>query len=174
RFNRLICCLVISGQSFEESNHVVSGKSSSSRQVGILFLSIGIPVLVCASGMAMSAYLMMWHPRRNAVYNTQRNTATATVSPQPTILVMGLEESTIESFDKLVLGESKRLPGPNGSTCAICLSEYNSKETLRMIPECNHCFHADCVDEWLRMNGTCPVCRKSPSPAHVTSSNISH
>ncbi|KAJ6873005.1 hypothetical protein NC651_031991 [Populus alba x Populus x berolinensis] len=66
---------------------------------------------------------------------------------------MGLEESTIESFDKLVLGESKRLPGPNGSTCAICLSEYNSKETLRMIPECNHCFHADCVDEWLRMNG---------------------
>ncbi|KAJ6972497.1 hypothetical protein NC653_032936 [Populus alba x Populus x berolinensis] len=90
----------------------LSGKSSSSRQVGILFLSIGIPVLVCASGMAMSAYLMMWHPRRNAVYNTQRNTATATVSPQPTILVMGLEESTIESFDKLVLGESKRLPGP--------------------------------------------------------------
>ncbi|PNT03960.2 hypothetical protein POPTR_014G098200v4 [Populus trichocarpa] len=146
----------------------------NSRQVGILFVSIGIPVLVCACGMAISAYLMIWHARRNAVSNTQRNTATATVSPRPTILVMGLDESTIESFDKLVLGESKRLPGPNGSTCAICLSEYNSKETLRMIPECKHCFHADCVDEWLRMNGTCPVCRKSPSPAHVTSSNISH
>ncbi|KAJ6878464.1 RING-H2 finger protein ATL21A isoform X1 [Populus alba x Populus x berolinensis] len=122
------------------------GKSSSSRQVGILFLSIGIPVLVCASGMAMSAYLMMgildgmrYIARRGTPQRQQ-------VSPQPTILVMGLEESTIESFDKLVLGESKRLPGPNGSTCAICLSEYNSKETLRMIPECNHCFHADCVD----------------------------
>ncbi|KAL9385313.1 hypothetical protein Peur_022323 [Populus x canadensis] len=146
----------------------------NSRQVGILFVSIGIPVLVCACGMAISAYLMIWHARRNAVSNTQRNTATATVSPRPTILVMGLDESTIESFDKLVLGESKRLPGPNGSTCVICLSEYNSKETLRMIPECKHCFHADCVDEWLRMNGTCPVCRKSPSTAHVSSSNISH
>ncbi|KAJ6400720.1 hypothetical protein OIU84_016204 [Salix udensis] len=149
------------------------GKSSSGRQdFGVIVLSIGIPVLVCASGIAMSAYFMICHPRRDEVYNTQRSTAIA--PPQPIILVMGLDESTIESFDKLVLGESKRLPGPNGSTCAICLSEYNSKETLRIIPECKHCFHADCVDEWLRMNGTCPVCRKSPSPAHVTSSNISH
>ncbi|KAJ6675226.1 RING/U-BOX SUPERFAMILY PROTEIN [Salix viminalis] len=149
------------------------GKSSSGRQdFGVIVLSIGIPVLVCASGIAMSAYFMICHPRRDEVYNTRRSTATA--PPQPIILVMGLDESTIESFDKLVLGESKRLPGPNGSTCAICLSEYNSKETLRIIPECKHCFHADCVDEWLRMNGTCPVCRKSPSPAHVTSSNISH
>ncbi|CAK7348721.1 unnamed protein product [Dovyalis caffra] len=143
------------------------GKPASNLRVfGILILSIGIPVLVCASGMAMSAYLMLWHPRGNQGNNTQRNPATATVSPQPTILGMGLDESTIESFDKLVLGESKRLPGPNGSTCAICLSEYNSKDTLRIIPECKHCFHADCIDEWLRMNNTCPVCRKSPSPAH--------
>ncbi|KAF9669069.1 hypothetical protein SADUNF_Sadunf14G0069400 [Salix dunnii] len=149
------------------------GKSSSSRQdFGVIVLSIGIPVLVCASGIAMSAYFMICHPRRDAVYNTQRSAATA--PPRPIILVMGLDDSTIESFDKLVLGESKRLPGPNGSACAICLSEYNSKETLRIIPECKHCFHSDCVDEWLRMNGTCPVCRKSPSPAHVTPSNISH
>jgi len=154
---------------------LISGKSASDLRVfGIFILLIGIPVLVCASGIAISLYLMPWHPRTNEANATQRNSTIAAVSPQPTILVLGLDESTIESFDKLVLGESKRLPGPNGSTCAICLSEYNSKETVRIIPECKHCFHADCVDEWLRMNSTCPVCRKSPSPAHVRSSNIWH
>ena len=154
---------------------LISGKSANNLRVfGIFILLIGIPVLVCASGIAISLYLIPWHPRANEANATQRNSTIAAVSTQPTILVLGLDESTIESFDKLVLGESKRLPGPNGSTCAICLSEYNSKETVRIIPECKHCFHADCVDEWLRMNSTCPVCRKSPSLAHVRSSNIWH
>ncbi|KAH9698341.1 hypothetical protein KPL71_023975 [Citrus sinensis] len=64
-------------------------------------------------------------------------------------MTVGLDESTIESFQKLVLGESKRLPEPNSSTCPICLSEYLSQETIRCIPECKHCFHAECIDEWL-------------------------
>lgn len=84
-------------------------------------------------------------------------------------IVMGLDESTIESYTKVVLGESRRIPGINDSICPICLSEYCTKETLRCIPDCRHCFHAECIDEWLRLNGTCPVCRSSPSPVHVPS-----
>lgn len=75
---------------------------------------------------------------------------------------MGLDGPTIESYPKIVLGESKRLPKVDDATCAICLSEYEAKETLRTIPPCQHCFHADCIDEWLKLNGTCPVCRNSP------------
>ncbi|KAJ4828950.1 hypothetical protein Tsubulata_028373 [Turnera subulata] len=94
------------------------------------------------------------------------DTTTAAVSPQPDIAIMGLDESTIASYKKVVLGESKRLPGHNDSICAICLSEYSSNETVRCIPECEHCFHADCIDEWLRVNRACPVCRNLP--AHVS------
>ncbi|MED6146872.1 hypothetical protein PIB30_038732 [Stylosanthes scabra] len=94
--------------------------------------------------------------------------------PEPPIITtLGLDETTIESYEKLVLGESKRVPGPNDGSCWICLAEYNSKETIRCIPECKHCFHSDCIDEWLRMNSTCPVCRNTPtpSPSHDVMSN---
>ena len=26
---------------------------------------------------------------------------------------------------------------------------------------CGHAFHAPCVDQWLGVNATCPLCRKS-------------
>ncbi|CAH2070156.1 unnamed protein product [Thlaspi arvense] len=83
-------------------------------------------------------------------------------SYQPSVIVMGLDGPTIDSYPKIVLGESKRLPKIDDATCSICLSEYEPKETLRTIPPCQHCFHADCIDEWLKLNGTCPVCRNSP------------
>ncbi|XP_006280571.2 RING-H2 finger protein ATL20 [Capsella rubella] len=83
------------------------------------------------------------------------------------VVVTGLDEPTIESYPKIVLGESKRLPKIDDSTCAICLSEYEPKETLRTIPPCQHCFHADCIDEWLKLNGTCPVCRNSPEQIFI-------
>ncbi|KAF3576180.1 hypothetical protein DY000_02036074 [Brassica cretica] len=35
---------------------------------------------------------------------------------------------------------------------------------LRMMPECKHYFHLCCLDAWLKLNGSCPVCRNSPLP----------
>ncbi|KAJ8534823.1 hypothetical protein K7X08_016551 [Anisodus acutangulus] len=76
----------------------------------------------------------------------------------------GLDDGTIQSYQKVVLGESRWLPGLNARTCPICLVEYIAGESIRLIPLCQHCFHAHCVDEWLKMKATCPVCRNSPPP----------
>ncbi|KAM7268204.1 hypothetical protein ACFE04_010370 [Oxalis oulophora] len=80
----------------------------------------------------------------------------------------GLVRLDIEAYPKIVLGESKRLPKPNNGPCSICLGEYRAKDKIRCIPECNHCFHVDCVDEWLKMSATCPLCRNSPAITPVT------
>ncbi|KAK6919987.1 Wall-associated receptor kinase, C-terminal [Dillenia turbinata] len=126
----------------------------------IISISIAIPIISCAIGfMLFICYLGGRHGG---------GTITPAVLPRPEAVTTGLDQSTIESYTKLVLGESKRLPGPNGITCPICLSDYCTKETIRCIPECKHCFHAECIDEWLRNNSTCPVCRNSPASSPST------
>ncbi|TXG63025.1 hypothetical protein EZV62_010019 [Acer yangbiense] len=152
----------------ESSGGVCGFKSSNSQEIGCFYNSKS--ALAFAAGIGLCACFM--DSSRPRFTRQLRNTVPVAVTPQPTIVVvMGLDESTIESYQKVVLGESKRLPGPNCSTCSICLSEYCSKETIRCIPECKHCFHADCIDEWLRMNSSCPLCRNSPSPSPARASS---
>lgn len=84
------------------------------------------------------------------------------MSLQEPDVTRGLDEATIQSYDTIVVGEGGSVPQPNDGKCPICLSKYKVKEKLRTIPGCNHCFHVDCIDEWLRSNTTCPVCRNNP------------
>ncbi|KAL7140980.1 hypothetical protein ABFS83_08G023900 [Erythranthe nasuta] len=50
-----------------------------------------------------------------------------------------------------------------GLECAICLSEYGvnaGEEVVKEMP-CRHKFHSGCIDKWLGIHGSCPVCRFS-------------
>ncbi|XP_020242033.1 E3 ubiquitin-protein ligase At1g12760-like isoform X2 [Asparagus officinalis] len=42
--------------------------------------------------------------------------------------------------------------------CCICLSAYDDGVELRELP-CGHHFHCACVDKWLYINATCPLCK---------------
>ncbi|CAJ1943600.1 unnamed protein product [Sphenostylis stenocarpa] len=42
--------------------------------------------------------------------------------------------------------------------CCICLSAYDDGVELRQLP-CGHHFHCACVDKWLHINATCPLCK---------------
>ena len=44
--------------------------------------------------------------------------------------------------------------------CAICQDEYKEDELVKQLP-CHHLFHPACIENWLKVNGTCPVCRHS-------------
>nr|XP_043619204.1 putative RING-H2 finger protein ATL21A [Erigeron canadensis] len=148
------------------------GKSSKKAMIALIIVSIALALPAIAASIAMAWYICRDYRRAATWIATAATRNITTVTPEnPTIshhgLVIGLDQLTIESYTKVILGESKRLPGHDDATCSICLSEYDVKEIVRCIPECRHCFHADCIDEWLKMKGTCPVCRNSPSPARV-------
>uniref|UniRef100_A0A1A7YTK5 RING-type domain-containing protein n=2 Tax=Iconisemion striatum TaxID=60296 RepID=A0A1A7YTK5_9TELE len=47
----------------------------------------------------------------------------------------------------------------SGNTqCQICFCDYADGEKLRMLP-CFHDYHVQCIDQWLKDNTTCPICR---------------
>ncbi|KAK4476610.1 hypothetical protein RD792_015772 [Penstemon davidsonii] len=77
---------------------------------------------------------------------------------------VGLDQAVINSYPKFIFSKSDG----NDGVCSICLCEYREGEMLRMLPDCKHCFHLMCVDAWLKLNGSCPVCRNSPLPTPLS------
>ncbi|XP_011683664.1 E3 ubiquitin-protein ligase RNF126 [Strongylocentrotus purpuratus] len=44
--------------------------------------------------------------------------------------------------------------------CPVCMEAFKGDEAAKRLP-CTHFFHPKCVETWLEMHNTCPVCRKS-------------
>ncbi|KAJ1376918.1 Zinc finger, RING-type [Sesbania bispinosa] len=136
----------------------------------VLAICIGVPALLCF--IALLSYICSRFRFRFRIgahgWTWTWTWAHETVADfEPLIdsrsnIISGLDRPTIESYPKIVIGENIRLPKPDDNICPICLSEYMPKETVKTIPECEHCFHAQCIDEWLPLNASCPICRTSP------------
>ncbi|CAI8607803.1 unnamed protein product [Vicia faba] len=47
----------------------------------------------------------------------------------------------------------------DGLKCVVCLCDVVEGEKVRVLPECNHGFHLDCIDKWFQSHSTCPLCR---------------
>ncbi|KAG0311029.1 hypothetical protein BGZ99_010421 [Dissophora globulifera] len=79
-----------------------------------------------------------------------------------------LELGPLEQLDepeqlKQLSPEERKLAGRISTSCSICLCDYEDLEELRHLP-CDHYFHKECVDEWLKLKRTCPLCTYDISP----------
>ena len=63
----------------------------------------------------------------------------------------------IQQLPKYRISENDTLPEHAGQ-CAICLEEFSPGD-MRMMLHCFHAFHTNCCTEWLRINGSCPICK---------------
>lgn len=45
--------------------------------------------------------------------------------------------------------------------CCICLGLFEDGEKVKVLPQCSHCYHPECVDKWLCAHSSCPLCRAS-------------
>ena len=57
------------------------------------------------------------------------------------------------------LDQSLTIPRED-TKCSICLGWYENGDELRILA-CSHHFHLNCVDEWLKITATCPLCVRS-------------
>ncbi|KAI9250315.1 hypothetical protein BY458DRAFT_26846 [Sporodiniella umbellata] len=69
-------------------------------------------------------------------------------------------EQVIESLPKRELSEKEK---SQEADCAVCKDTFERTEQVIQLP-CEHIFHDDCIRPWLKLNSTCPVCRKSVLP----------
>ncbi|KAG6466571.1 hypothetical protein ZIOFF_075659 [Zingiber officinale] len=78
---------------------------------------------------------------------------------------LGVAESTIREIPTLRYRQQR----VGAAECAVCLSEFQEQERIKLLPNCRHFFHIDCIDTWLQSNANCPLCRGSivaPIPLH--------
>ncbi|KAF5737011.1 RING-H2 finger protein ATL2 [Tripterygium wilfordii] len=107
------------------------------------------------------------HRRTQLVFyvdpNAQAGAATVT---QPT---HGLDASVLMLLPVFVYS-SKTHPDPQ--ECAVCLSEFEENEKGRILPNCNHSFHIQCIDMWFHSHSTCPLCRSPVEPYPVPHDSV--
>ncbi|MCD7473224.1 hypothetical protein HAX54_014935 [Datura stramonium] len=73
----------------------------------------------------------------------------------------GLDSTVIKSFAIFAYSDVRKALkiGKSVLECAVCLNEFEDGEFLRLLPNCCHVFHPECIDAWLAFRTTCPVCR---------------
>ncbi|CAM8970227.1 unnamed protein product [Rhodiola kirilowii] len=67
--------------------------------------------------------------------------------------------------------DKERVISAEDAACCICLAQYANNDELRELP-CLHFLHKECVDKWLKINASCPLC-KCEVGASLSSSNDS-
>ncbi|KAK4271661.1 hypothetical protein QN277_020321 [Acacia crassicarpa] len=71
----------------------------------------------------------------------------------------GLDSSVIASIPKLWYKQTDQFNDGEAVECSVCLAIIVEDAAVRVLPNCKHVFHVDCVDTWFASNTTCPICR---------------
>ncbi|XWS56089.1 hypothetical protein CRYUN_Cryun09bG0056800 [Craigia yunnanensis] len=128
-------------------------------------ISVGILLLITTITLA-TYFCTRTHQQPQAPSRTRQEPV---ADSESFVVDVGLDEEMIKSYPKLLYSEVKLHKKDSTATCcSICLADYKSSDTLRLLPDCNHLFHLKCVDPWLRLHPTCPVCRTSPIPTPLS------
>jgi hypothetical protein len=64
----------------------------------------------------------------------------------------------IEVIDTIIIQDNYTLEKYNEIDCVICLEEYKIQDSIKIL-SCKHYFHTDCIEQWLNINRSCPMCR---------------
>lgn len=70
-----------------------------------------------------------------------------------------LSTNLIDSFPSRTVEPGSALVEGDGERCAICMCSFEVGEGVKELPRCQHCFHAECIVQWLSTASTkCPLC----------------
>lgn len=77
----------------------------------------------------------------------------ATKDGQPTA-----SKASVEALRSFKIVESEDEKEEEVGECVVCLEEHVIGEMVKEMP-CKYRFHAKCMEKWVGIHGSCPVCR---------------
>ncbi|KAJ4831543.1 hypothetical protein Tsubulata_039875 [Turnera subulata] len=128
-------------------------------------------IMLCSVIVFFAAVLVMfcfhtysrWLSSRNSSSRRRRGSAhhlaARGTAPQ------GLDLSILKALPTFVYNSKTHDPLQE---CSVCLSEFQENEKGRVLPQCKHTFHVDCIDMWFHSHSNCPLCRASVQPGNTT------
>lgn len=76
----------------------------------------------------------------------------------------GLDPSVIALLPTFIFKKMNQDTKTTELECSVCLSALEEGEMVRVLPNCDHIFHVECIEKWLSSNSTCPLCRAEAEP----------
>jgi len=64
-------------------------------------------------------------------------------------------------YIKTQLSPSQNSSPSKDDICPICQDDESTDTKWCEVNNCKHKFHKKCMDEWLKVQKTCPMCRSS-------------
>ncbi|KAL2514083.1 RING-H2 finger protein ATL51 [Forsythia ovata] len=140
------------------------------------------PLIIAIIGILAIAFLLVSYYTIVKRYCRRRNGPNTSIEPEENLdglsrdqwaVATGLDEALIKTITVCKYKKGDGLI--EGTECAVCLSEFQENESLRLLPKCIHAFHLPCIDTWLKSHSNCPLCRvdvnlTNPLPPPVPSS----
>ncbi|KAL3828240.1 hypothetical protein ACJIZ3_017042 [Penstemon smallii] len=156
------------------SQLLINNSPLHSSQTSFPIIAVAIIGILATAFLLVSYYIFVikcclsWHRidllTRFSFSRTRRVQDPLMIQSPVVIENRGLDEASIRSlpilkFKKSITANVEK----ERKSCAVCLNEFQEEEKLRIIPNCGHVFHIDCIDVWLLNNANCPLCRTSVS-----------
>ena len=69
---------------------------------------------------------------------------------------VGTKKMSMKEIEKLGIEIYDKTKHYSTAKCMICLEGFEDKCELRRL-DCLHIFHKDCIDNWLKEHGNCPI-----------------
>ena len=145
--------------------------SSPASDTAFPILAIAVLSIMATAFLLVSYYIFVikcclsWHHielLRRFSTSQSRQQEDPLMDYSPTFLNRGLDESLFHQIPTFLFRRGQSEEG-SFHGCVVCLNEFQEHDMIRVLPNCSHAFHLDCIDIWLQSNANCPLCRSSIS-----------
>ncbi|KAL6575789.1 hypothetical protein OROHE_000770 [Orobanche hederae] len=121
--------------------------------------SMALTILVLLTALFFMGFFSIYIRRFSAAEDPSPSSPASGLRrrPPPHNRKGGLDPSSVSSLPLVAYGRAPKHRMIDD--CPICLSEFQERETVKLIPYCGHVFHGKCIDTWLSSHVTCPLCR---------------